>query len=60
MKINKDIYNTFKFPDILIVITVCGLEWFGDVVRLYDTGDVVRLYDTEDVVRLYDTRDVVR
>jgi hypothetical protein len=36
--ISKQIYNTFKSPDILIVIMVRRLEWFRHVVRMCVTS----------------------
>jgi formylmethanofuran dehydrogenase subunit B len=34
IKINQEMYNTFKSRDIVTIINVCGLEWLGHVVRM--------------------------
>lgn len=34
------IYNNFKYADIVTVIKVCVLEWFGHIVRM-DCGKTV-------------------
>jgi hypothetical protein len=34
IKMNQEIYNKFKFPNIVNVIKVCRLEWLGHVVRM--------------------------
>jgi len=45
MKISKQIYNTFKSPDILIVIMLSRMEWFRHVVRICGTRAVKKLLD---------------
>jgi hypothetical protein len=37
IKKNKEIYNRFKSPDVVTVIIVGILEWFGLVVRMDGT-----------------------
>jgi len=38
---NKEVYNQFQYPDIVTVIKVRILEWFGRVVRR-DSGKTVK------------------
>jgi hypothetical protein len=45
IKINQEIYNKFKSPNILTVIKVCGLEWLGHVVRMDGARIVKKLLE---------------
>jgi hypothetical protein len=45
IKINQEIYNTFKSPDIVTVIKVCRLEWLGHVVRVDGARMVKKLLE---------------
>jgi hypothetical protein len=40
---NQEIYNEFKFPDIITVIRVRRFEWLGHVVRMENAGTVQRV-----------------
>jgi len=44
IKMNQDIYNTFKSPDILNVMKVCRVEWLGHV-RMDDERTVKQLLE---------------
>jgi len=45
IKWNQEIYNKFKSPDIVTVIEVCRLEWFGDVARMGGERTVMKLLE---------------
>jgi hypothetical protein len=47
IKLNQEIYNKFKSPNILTVIEVCGLEWLGGVARLDGEGTVRKLLEVK-------------
>jgi hypothetical protein len=34
IKINEEIYYNFKYPDTVIIIKGCRLEWLGHIVRM--------------------------
>jgi hypothetical protein len=46
MKMNQEIYNKFKPPDIFTVIKVCRLEWLGRVVRMDGERTVKKLLES--------------
>jgi hypothetical protein len=45
IKLNQEIYNKFKCPDIVTVIEVRRLEWLGDVARMDGERTVRKLLE---------------
>ena len=45
IKLNQEIYNKFKSPDIVTVIEVRSLEWLGDVGRMVGERTVRKLLE---------------
>jgi len=43
IKLNQEIYNEFKSPDIVTVIEVRSLEWLGDVARMVGERTIRKL-----------------
>ena len=40
VKLNREIRNKFKSPDIVTVIKACRLEWLKCILRMYDERTV--------------------
>jgi hypothetical protein len=45
IKMNQEIYNKFKYPNIVTVIKVRRLEWLGHVVRIDGARIVKKLLE---------------
>jgi hypothetical protein len=45
IKMNQEIYNKFKSPNIVTAIKVHRLEWLGHVVRMDDARTVKKLLE---------------
>jgi hypothetical protein len=45
IKMNQEIYNKFKCPDIVTVVTVRRLEWIGHVARMDGKTTVKKLLE---------------
>jgi hypothetical protein len=45
IKMNQEIYNKFKSPNIVTVLKVCRLEWLGYVVRMDSAKTVKKLLE---------------